>query len=137
MLGDDSISIPRPNPVGTCSQSSPACRFPAETGGEQASRGFGKADWQYLVASLRQAAAPREETVVFKAGLAISERSTGQRLDPAAGRFENGLAGRGVPLHRRAKARVEVGLPGGDDAEFERAAATFALAYRIVGKKLG
>src|SRR5208282_1693442 len=84
-----------------------------------------------------RAAAPGEEAVVLEAGLAVGERVAGQGLDAAAGGFENGLAGRCVPLHRRAEARVEIGLAGGDDAEFQRAAAALALEYRIVGEKLG
>src|ERR1700740_626609 len=69
------------------------------------------------------AAAPGEEAVVLEAGFAIGERGAGEGLDAAPGRFENGLPGGGVPLHRCAKARVEVALAGRDDAEFERAAA--------------
>src|SRR4029077_12014656 len=84
-----------------------------------------------------RAAAPGEKAVVFEAGLAVGERGAGEGFDPAAGRFEDGLAGRGVPLHRRAKARVEVGFPGSDHAEFERTAATLALAYRVIGEELG
>src|SRR5215831_11160791 len=85
----------------------------------------------------RGAAAPGEEAVVLEAGLAVGERGAVQCFDPPAGGFEDGLAGRGVPFHRRAEARVEVGLAGGDDAEFERAAAALALAHRIIGEKLG
>jgi hypothetical protein len=62
----------------------------------------------------------------FLKPVAVGERGAGQGLDAAAGGFENGLTGCGVPLHRRAKARVEVTLAGGDDAEFQRAAATLA-----------
>jgi hypothetical protein len=80
---------------------------------------------------------PGDEAVVFEAGLAVGEGAAGQGLDAAAGGFENGLAGRGVPLHRRAEARVHIALAGGDDAEFERAAAALARSHRISRQKLG
>src|SRR5437870_2327136 len=83
------------------------------------------------------AAAPGEEAVVLEAGFAVGQGGAGQGLDAAAGGFENGLAGRGVPLHRRAEARVEVALAGGDDAEFERAAAALARLHRIILQKFG
>src|SRR4029077_9306413 len=83
------------------------------------------------------AAAPGEEAVVFEAGFAIGEGGASEGFDAAAGGFENSLAGRGVPLHRRAEARVEVGSAGGDDTEFEGAAAALAFAHRIVGEKFG
>lgn len=41
----------------------------------------------------------------------------------AAGAFEDGLCGGGVPFHGGGEARVEVGVAFGDGAEFERAAA--------------
>ena len=83
------------------------------------------------------AASPGEKAVVLETGLAVGERFAGQGLDAAAGGFENGLAGRGVPLHRRAEARVEIGLTGRDDAEFQCTPAFLALAHRIVLQKLG
>ena len=46
------------------------------------------------------------------------------------------MSGGSVPFHRRAKARVEIGLAGGDHAEFEGAAAALALAHRVIGEKL-
>src|SRR5262249_4796607 len=87
--------------------------------------------------STGRAAAPGEKTVVFEAGLAVGEGGAGQGLDAAAGGFENGLSGRRVPLHRCAKARVEIGFSGGDDAKLQRTAAALALAHRIVGEELG
>src|SRR5271166_5976145 len=84
-----------------------------------------------------RAAAPGEEAVVLEAGLAVGERGAAQGLDAAAGGFENGLAGRGIPFHRRAEARVEIALAGRDDAEFQRAAATLARLYRIILQELG
>ena len=47
------------------------------------------------------------------------------------------MAGGGVPLHRRAEARVEIGFARGDYAEFEGAAAFLALAHRIILQKFG
>src|SRR5215831_3506716 len=66
----------------------------------------------------RGAAAPGEKAVVFEAGLAVGERLASKGLDAAAGGFEDGLAGCGVPFHRRAKARVEVGFAGRDHTKF-------------------
>src|SRR5438132_3889535 len=82
-------------------------------------------------------AAPGDEAVVFEAGFAVGEGGAGQGLDAAAGGFEDGLACRGVPLHRRAETRVHVALAGGDHAEFERAAAALARLDWISRQKLG
>src|SRR5439155_17881964 len=83
------------------------------------------------------AATPGDEAVVLEAGFAVGQGGAGQGFDAAAGGFENGLAGRGVPLHRRAEARVHIALAGGDDAEFEGAAAALARLDRISRQKLG
>src|SRR6266481_7672447 len=80
----------------------------------------------------RRTAAPGDEAVVLEAGLAVGEGGAGQGLDAAAGGFENGLAGCGVPLHRRAETGVHIALAGGDDAEFERTAAALALEHGII-----
>src|SRR5581483_9346580 len=59
----------------------------------------------------------------FEVVLAVGERAAFYADDTAAGGFEDRLAGRGVPFHRRAEARIEVGLARCQHAEFERAAA--------------
>src|SRR5215470_14699158 len=78
----------------------------------------------------RGSAAPGEKAVVLEAGLAVRERGAVQCFDPAAGGFEDRLASRSIPFHRRAEARVEVGLARCDDAEFESTAATLAVPHR-------
>src|SRR5579863_2029381 len=75
--------------------------------------------------------APGEEAVVLEAGLAVAEPGAVEGFDAAAGGFEDRLAGGGVPFHRRAEARVEVALAGGDQAEFEGAAAQPPLPHRV------
>ena len=85
----------------------------------------------------RGSAAPGEKAVVLEAGLAVGKRLASKGLDAAAGGFEDRLAGCGVPFHRRAETRVEVGFAGGDDAEFKGAAAAFARLYWIILQKLG
>src|SRR5438046_335212 len=82
-------------------------------------------------------AAPGEEAVVFKAGFAVGERGACQRLDAASSSLENSLPGSRVPLHRRAEARVEVGLTGSDDAEFQGAATALTRSHWITFQKLG
>src|SRR5437588_10440953 len=54
--------------------------------------------------------APRQEPVVLEPELAVGQRFAVEPEDMAAGGFEHRLAGRGVPFHRRAKARVEICL---------------------------
>src|SRR6185436_12336817 len=75
--------------------------------------------------------------VVFEAGFAVGEWKARQGFDPATSGFENGLPGGGIPFHRRAEARVEVALAGGDDAEFQRAAAALTRLHGIILQELG
>src|SRR5690348_14733874 len=86
---------------------------------------------------LSHPAAPGEKAVVFEAGLAVGERRAVERRDMAAGGFEHRLAGGGVPFHRRAEARIEVALAGGDQAEFERAAALPAPLHLVILQEFG
>src|SRR6266496_1037350 len=74
-------------------------------------------------ASPRRCFAPGEEAVVLEPGLAVAKWLAGHVEDVAAGGFEHRLAGGGVPLHRRAEARVEIRLAPRQNAEFEGAAA--------------
>src|SRR5580704_2299053 len=78
----------------------------------------------------RRLGAPGEEAVVLQIVLAVMQRAAFHPHHRAAGGFEDRLAGGGVPFHRRAVARVEVGLARREHAEFERAAAADALQYR-------
>src|SRR5581483_7412049 len=80
---------------------------------------------------------PGEKPLVLEARLAVGERGAVERGDRAAGGFEHRLAGGGVPLHRRAEARVEIGLAGGEHAEFEGAAADAPLLDRAALEILG
>src|SRR5215472_8173361 len=82
-------------------------------------------------------AAPGEKAVVFEAGLAIGKRFAIKGLDAAAGGFEDRLAGCGVPFHRRAETRVEVGFAGRDHTKFKGAAAAFARPHWIILQELG
>src|SRR6185437_12911791 len=68
-------------------------------------------------------AAPGEEGVVFEVVLAVGERAALDAHDRTASGFEDRLTGGGVPFHRRAEARVEIGLTRRQHAEFKRAAA--------------
>src|SRR5271165_4515236 len=81
-------------------------------------------------------AAPGDKTVVFETRFAIGKGRSGEGFDAAAGGFEDRLPRGGVPLHRRSKARVEVGLAGRDQSELKRTAAFPALQHRIVFEKL-
>src|SRR5438046_3389875 len=87
--------------------------------------------------SPRRHFAPGEKTVVFEPGLAVREAIAGEVKDMAAGGFEHRLAGGGVPLHRRAEARVEIGIARREHAKFEGAAAFPALRDRPSLKVLG
>src|SRR5690606_6587466 len=69
--------------------------------------------WQSGAASGASGSA-RDEGRVREAGRAVEERRAVARGDPAARGGEHGVAGRGVPLHGAAEARVEVGLALGD-----------------------
>src|SRR5260370_4748681 len=73
---------------------------------------------------------PRQEAVVLEAGLAVLQRRAVETENMPAGRFEHRLAGGGIPFHRGAEARVEIGLAGGEHAEFEGAAAFVAFEHR-------
>src|ERR1700694_432802 len=80
---------------------------------------------------------PGEKAVVLQPGLAVAERRAREAENMAAGGFEHRLAGGGVPFHRRAETRVEIGLAGGEHAEFEGAAAFAALDDRTALEILG
>src|SRR3954447_8702977 len=80
--------------------------------------------------------APGEKAVVLEAGLAVGKRCAIEAEDITAGGFEHRLAGAGVPFHRRTEARVEIGLAGGQHAEFQSAAADIAFEDRLVLEKI-
>src|SRR5258708_33303526 len=69
----------------------------------------------------------RNEPRIAEPVLAVAEGGAVERRHAAAGGEENGVAGGGVPFHRRAEARVEVGFAGGGQDELDRAAATWPL----------
>src|SRR5581483_4386352 len=76
----------------------------------------------------------RDEEAVAESGLAVSERRTARSDYLASCRSEDRVSGSGVPLHRRAEARVEVGLAGSDQTELERGADGDPLADGVVAQ---
>src|SRR3546814_10113826 len=76
-------------------------------------------------------AAVSDKGRVREAGLRIQERVALDGGDAPAGGGEHRVAGGGVPFHGRAEARVEVSVPGRDEAEFQRAADRLPLRNQI------
>src|SRR6185437_2351069 len=78
-----------------------------------------------------------DEAGIAETGLAVEKRRAVERRHAAAGGEEDGVAGGGVPFHRRAEARVEVGLAGGELAELDRAAADALLGDLLADEEGG
>src|SRR5258708_25280407 len=77
-------------------------------------------------------AAPGNEAGILEAALAVAKPAAVELGHAAAGGLDDGVTRRGVPFHGAAEARIEIGLAGGQDAEFDGAAGALDLAHPVV-----